>query len=94
MLKTRTSNRPDRPLDGLEKGRDVGLLARVEPESVRLAPFRADALGELFQSLRVARAPGDADREPFGGERPGDRRPEAVARPDHHADAAPRLAHS
>ena len=45
-------DRPDRPLDRLDEGRDVGLVARVEPEGVRLAAVGADALGERLQRLR------------------------------------------
>ena len=87
-------DRPDRPLDRLEEGGDVGFLARVEPERVRFAAVRADALRQRLQRLDVARTPRHADREALAGEGARDRAAEALARPDHHADAALRLAHA
>ena len=53
---------------------------------MRFAACGADVFGELLQRLDMARTPRDADREPFAREGAGDRRPEAVARPDHDAD--------
>ena len=91
MLKTRTSSGPIDPLDRVGEGGDVGFLARVEPEGVRFAPFRADAFGELVQRLHMTRTPCDADSEPFGGEGARDGRAEPVAGPDDHADGPARI---
>ena len=93
MLKNEDLDRPDRLFDSRDEGGDVGFVARIEPEGVRFAARRAKAFSHCLQRLGMARASRDADREAFVGEGPRNRPAEALARPDHHADASFRVAH-
>ena len=77
-------DRPDRPLDRVEEADDIGLVARIEPDRMRLPAVRPDARGKRLQLLDVARPAGHHDAEALLREGARDGRAEAVARPDHH----------
>ena len=60
---------------------------------MRLAALGANAFREGLQRFQMARTSGDDGGESLAGEGARYRRAEAVARPDHHADAAPCFCH-
>ena len=73
MLKTRTSIGPIVRSTVSTKAATSASLRASSPNACASPPSRADAVGELFQHFHVARAPRDADREPFPGEGARDR---------------------
>ena len=80
-------DRADLALDPLDQRHDIVFDARVEPERVSLAAFRADRLSQLVDRLGMTRPPRHADAKAVPREGARDRGPEPVAGPDHQADS-------